>query len=128
MLLAYLPACWEANLDKGEPDRTELSFRLRVFPTKQTGTGINDNAASFGTDSLFRLVVGGDSLMPRYTERIANGNISGVEYLVVFDRSALKQATSAVVVFHDWLFTHSQVEFPYITENIQKTDELSCSL
>ena len=121
MILSYMPP-------KAIQDTTELMFRLRIFPDNRAAGRVHDNAASFGTDSLFRLVVAGDSIAPLYSQRIANGNISGMEYLVAFDRQKASHAGSARFVFSDWLFTSNRIDFPYIMKYIQKVDALSCSL
>ncbi|MET6997051.1 hypothetical protein [Chitinophaga defluvii] len=124
--LTYVPPCKQEGAVM-EPDTTEVVFKLNVFSAqlKETKDKKTIQALSYGIDSLFVLTSGQDSLPPLLAQRIANGNLRGAEYLLVFDRTALRQRQEAVLVFRDWLFTSVRMEFPI---NIAKIDSISCGL
>ncbi|WP_295121521.1 hypothetical protein [uncultured Chitinophaga sp.] len=128
VVLSYMPACWQRNLDRGEADTSTMTFRVQVTPDKNSVRQTDNKAASFGTDSLFALVTGGDTIRPIYSERIANGNITGVEYVVAFERRLTGQSNALRFIYMDWLFSAARMEFFYERTNISKVDELSCSL
>lgn len=128
VVINYLPACWENNLGTGDADTAMMTFRVQVTPDKHGIRQTDNKAASFGTDSLFVLVTGGDTLKPVFSERVANGNITGVEYLVAFDRKQTGTSNAIRFIYMDWLFSAARMEFFFERINISKVDELSCSI
>jgi len=126
IMLTYMPPCMQHNAAE-EGDTSEIVFRLNVFSEQLKGAknAAAERALSYGIDSLFTLVSGQDSLPALLAQRIANGNLRGVEYLLVFDRERVRNSGQAVLVFKDWLFTNVRMEFPV---NILKIDSISCGL
>ena len=128
MELAYIPSCGE-KADKGMPGvagDSDFAFRLRVFPAADKD--LSANALSYGIDTLFSLEAGAAALQPVMAQRIANGNLSGVEYLLVFDRTSLKNVPQCKIVFKDYLFTNTLLSFVIDIRNADKLDAISCNL
>lgn len=128
MQLSYMPACDKkaAAGQGGVTGADELGFRLRVMPPKdQDHAPVTMHA---NVDTLFNVVVGKDTIAPLFAQQIANGNIGGTEYLVVFDRTQLKQDTACTFLFRDWLFTNTHLSFRFNLTNTKKLDAKSCSI
>ncbi|PSL46028.1 hypothetical protein CLV51_1034 [Chitinophaga niastensis] len=128
--LTYLPECWErVNNKAAKADQTEMCFKINILRT-----GVNDSqkqenkAMSYGLDTIFQLILNHDTLSPLLAQRIANGNINGVEYLVIFERRPLSAVQQAALVYKDWLFTSTRLVFPLQKNYLQKSDSLSCRL
>lgn len=122
--LTYLPLGWEkqAGLHE-EEDATEMAFRVNVNGSKQVT--VNEKLASYGVDTLFQLILNRDTLAPVSAERIANGNLSGITYLVIFERRPMLPVQQAMFVFKDWLFTNTRLVFPLERKYILIADSLS---
>ena len=121
--LQYLPAAI------GQGDTSELVFRLNVRsgdPAVKLNTNLDKY--SYGLDSLFRLVVETDTLMPLHTMRIANGNVSGIEYMIIFEKQAVLNKENTAMLFYDWLFTHRSLKFPLNINTIIRIDSLSARI
>jgi hypothetical protein len=126
--LSYMPRCPEkaAQGAGGVAGENDLSFRLRIIPARN-----NDLSApvlSYGIDTLFDLQVAGGSVAPLMAQRIANGNVRGLEYLLVFDRNVVKEEAVCKVIFKDYLFTNTLLTFPVDIRNANKLDAISCNL
>ena len=115
--LTYLP-------EKGK-DQGEWCFKLNVelSPEMKAAKG-ESQQASFGVDTLFTLISGMDTIIPIHAMRVANGNMNGVEYMVIFEKKAW-QAENVKFCFSDWLFTHQFLEFPIQMPAINKIDSIS---
>lgn len=126
LVLTYMPPCMLEEM-KMAADTSEVVFRLNVFSEelKQSESRDAARAISYGLDTLFNLVSGADSLPPLLVQRIANGNLRGAEYLLIFNRTALHNRQQVALVFRDWLFTNVRMEFPM---DIFKIDSISCGL
>lgn len=127
MELSYMPRCPE-KAEKGlggVAGENDLSFRLLVFPAKRSD--LSAQVLSYGIDTLFDLQLTGGSVAPVMAQRIANGNVRGIEYLLVFDRSMVKE-DAVKVVFKDYLFTNTLLTFPIDIRNANKLDAISCNL
>lgn len=130
--VTYMPACWQQAIDRDTlamPDTSTLIFRLDINPqpgnTRGRATG---EALSYNLDTLFLLVQGTDTIAPLYAHRVANGNLTGMEYLVGFNRRHISPAPDLHLIFKDWIFSGARVHFTWQREWIQKIDSLSCSI
>lgn len=104
-----------------------LRFRLNITgeePIQHTDAGV----FSFGLDTLFHFVNVKDTSAPIDVMRIANGNIGGLEYMLIFERPQGYSAFNCNVVFNDWLFTHQVLTFPIDGAAIKHIDSLSLNL
>ncbi|MGF6848140.1 hypothetical protein QFZ51_003375 [Chitinophaga sp. W3I9] len=127
----YLPACWErVNGRSANEGATEMCFKVNVFsPGNSAGMRKKDaQGASYGLDSVFQLVLNHDTLAPLQAQRIANGNMKGIEYLVIFERRPLSSVQAAAFIYKDWLFTSTRLVFPLQKNYLQKSDSISCRL
>lgn len=118
--LSYLP-----SVQQVEGELPEWCFKLNIqLPegSKQDGEGLQ---SSFGIDTLFHLITGKDTSAPLHAMRIANGNLRGIEYMIIFEKPLNPEDASAKFCFRDWLFTHQFLEFPLQTPAIVKIDSLS---
>jgi hypothetical protein len=115
--LTYLP---EKKKEQGE-----WCFKLNVVlsPEAKASKG-ESQQASYGLDTLFSLVSGVDTLLPAHTMRIANGNLNGIEYMIVFEKKKW-QVENMKFCFSDWLFTNRFLEFPVQLPAINKIDSIS---
>lgn len=104
----------------------EWCFRLKVQvpPDVTLGNAGESQAASFGVDTLFRLIADGDTLSPVHAMRIPNGNIGGLEYMLIFPRKKFSK-DNAIIGFSDRLFSNNYLEFPIRFSAIDKIDSLS---
>lgn len=122
--LQYMPP-QPADID----DTVLAYFRLNVknitgVPMKET-EGLN---YSYGLDTLFMLVHAGDTIPPVDVNRIANGTMNGVEYMLVFNRQSLYATDSCKLFFKDWLFTNQLIAFPLKKSAIAHIDSLSLKI
>ena len=121
--LDYLPGA----MAKG--GTAEYCFTVTVRP-KTPGKPIeaDDQKFSFGTDSLFCMIAGNesDTLLPVFTTRVANGKLTGLEYMVIFDKAVVLSADKGLrLLFRDWLFTNRNLLFVVPIAEIQKIDSIS---
>jgi hypothetical protein len=127
----YLPECWErVNGRRENEGAPEMCFKINVLSTGN-GAGMRKNeaqGASYGLDSVFQLVLNHDTLAPLHAQRIANGNMKGIEYLVIFERRPLSSVQAAAFIYKDWLFTSTRLVFPLQKNYLQKSDSISCRL
>jgi len=115
--LTYLP-----EKEKGQG---EWCFKLNVELSPETKASKGESQqASYGLDTLFSLVAGADTLLPAHTMRIANGNLNGIEYMIVFEKKKW-QVENMKFCFSDWLFTNRFLEFPVQLPAINKIDSIS---
>ncbi|QHS63895.1 hypothetical protein [Chitinophaga agri] len=121
--LQYMPP------EKVADDTALLYFRLNITnsQTRQI-KGTSDQGASYGLDTLFCLVAGTDTLIPVDVNRIANGTLNGAEYMLVFDKQAVRRQPESRLVFRDWLFTHQYLVFPVSGSAISQIDSLSLNI
>jgi hypothetical protein len=126
LMLTYMPPCMQPN-GTSENDATEVVFKLNIFSDqlKEVKTREAGQLLSYGIDTLFMLTSGQDSVAPLLAQRIANGNLRGAEYLLIFERTALQHDKQVTLIFKDWLFTNVRMEFPV---DIFKIDSISCGL
>lgn len=118
--LEYLPAA----MAKG--DTAEYCFAVNIRakdPAKPIEA--DDPKFSFGTDSLFCIVTNTDTLMPVFTTRVANGKLTGLQYMVIFEKEAVNRNSTLVFLFKDRLFTNRKLEFILPVADIHKIDSLS---
>lgn len=110
--LQYLPVPPETG------DASKITLRLNIIP-EQTGTKPETSAPVFnyGIDTLFSIE---GSVLPVHAARVANGNITGIEYLVIFERTGGRKLN-----FHDVLFTGKLVEFRLNPAAMKRMDELN---
>ena len=127
--LTYLPLGWEklTASESADEDQTAMAFRISVFRGSQDAelTSEIEKKASYGVDTLFQLILNHDTLQPLSAERIANGNIGGITYLVTFERRSMTPVEQAAFVYKDWLFTNTRLIFPLRKETILIADSLS---
>jgi hypothetical protein len=110
-------------------DASLLYFRLNVLNNAGTTMkNTNDQIYSYGLDTLFALVHVQDTIRPVDITRIANGAISGVEYMLVFDRPESYSQQNYQLLFRDWLFTHQFIAFPLKGSAIAHIDSLSLKI
>jgi len=121
--LQYLPP-------EGPSDDTSLSyFRLQVSNTNGLPVkGTADISLSYGLDTLFAIVNNTDTLSPVDINRIANGNVGGATYMLVFDKQPLHAQEACKLLFKDWLFTHQLIYFPMQGKAIAHVDSLSLNI
>lgn len=87
--LQYLPP-FNAKEDDGG-----IRFRFNV---------VHDKSISIGSvDSLLFFRDGANRVYPSQAERIANGNIRGTEYMVIFTKGQLKGAMELVFMDPVWM-------------------------
>lgn len=120
--LMYLPESKKLN----GSESGELAFKLNVVnPDKKVKLGQGSDQASYGIDTLFELTYPGRAAVPIHAMRIANGNMNGVEYLVIFDKQDMPATGDCEFVFKDWLFTHQLIHFSVKPEAVKAADSLS---
>lgn len=112
--LQYLPV----PLEHG--DAGKITLRMNIFP-EQTVEKLETSAPvfSYGVDTLFSLEGVPGTLLPVHAARVANGNLSGIEYLIIFERT---QHTK--FLFRDVLFTNRLVEFKLNPQAMNTIDDL----
>jgi hypothetical protein len=101
-------------------DSAEWCFRLNI-DAEDRQVFRDDPVQSYGVDSLFRMINGGDTLLPVHAMRIANGNMSGLEYMIIFEKQPVVAGSNASLLFMDGLFTQRKVVFPL---NLQAIEEI----
>lgn len=128
--LTYLPECWERmNNRPASVDHSEMCFKINVLPAGNTDQRKEEPmSASYGLDTVFQLILNRDTLAPLIAERVSNGQLNGVEYLVIFERKPLAAVQQAALVYKDWLFSATRLVFPLQKNYLQKSDSLSCRL
>lgn len=107
-------------------DVNMLKFRLNI--TDANGGSMkaaDNNRFSYGLDSLFGIVNVTDTIHPVDVLRVANGNIGGVEYMLVFDRPTAYSSVKCFLYFRDVLFTQQFITFPLKGSAINHVDSLS---
>jgi len=113
MTMEYMPSA-DVNL---------LHFVLNITDGTSMKTA-DGNKFSYGLDSLFGLVDVADTLHPVDVVRVANGNISGVQYMVLFDKPLTLHGTDLTLYFKDELFTQQFITFPVKGSAINHLDSL----
>jgi hypothetical protein len=130
--VTYMPACWLQATDHDTlamAGTSTITFRLDIHTLNSHLRGMAAGEAfSYGIDTLFLLVQGADTIAPLYAHRVANGNLTGMEYLVGFDRHRFNHSPDLHLIFKDWLFSAARVHFTWRREWVQKIDSLSCSI
>ncbi|MBC9914057.1 hypothetical protein [Chitinophaga varians] len=125
----YLPRCWDQLTPSAVANDNELSFKINVRsdkPDMKEKSG--QQAASYGLEEAFQLVTDNDTLSPVIAQRIANGNMGGVEYLVTWQRPVWQQKKVAALIFKDQVFTTTRLVFPLMINSLLQSDSLSCRL
>jgi hypothetical protein len=101
--LQYLPS----------EDKEVLRFRLNVRNADgATMKHTDDVRFNYGLDSLFAFVNMADTIHPVDVIRVANGNLNGVEFMLLFSRPDNYSGADGQVIFKDWLFTSQLMAFP----------------
>ncbi|WP_126243471.1 hypothetical protein [Chitinophaga rhizosphaerae] len=118
MRLKYLPA---QNRDTSAWTLVLYVEHISKLPQKE----LNDPRFSYGTDSLFQLIASGDTLAPLMVVRVANGQTSGAEYLMTFDRAPLRRPGMVQLRFRDWLFSQRDLYFPLNVPSIYQLDSIN---
>lgn len=129
--LTYLPECWERmNNRPASVDHSEMCFKINVLPANNNMDQRKEEpmSASYGLDTVFQLILNRDTLAPLMAQRVSNGQLNGVEYLVIFERKPLAAVQQAALVYKDWLFSATRLVFPLQKNYLQKSDSLSCRL
>lgn len=107
-------------------DINMLHFRLNITETNGSSMkNADNNKFSYGLDSLFGIVNVTDTIHPVDVVRVANGNIGGVEYMLLFDRPAAYSEVKCFLYFRDQLFTQQFITFPLKGSAINHIDSLS---
>jgi hypothetical protein len=103
-----------------------LHFRLNITDANGSSMkGADNNKFSYRLDSLFGIVNVTDTIHPVDVMRIANGNIGGVEYMLLFDRPNAYSTINCFLYFQDQLFTQQFITFPLKGSAINHIDSLS---
>ncbi|SKA40249.1 hypothetical protein SAMN04488128_105152 [Chitinophaga eiseniae] len=126
----YLPRCWDHPRTPAVAEEdSELSFKVHIRADKPDMREKSaQQAANYGLEEVFQLVTDGDTLSPVIAQRIANGNMGGVEYLVTWQRPALEEKRTASLIFKDQVFTTTRLVFPLKINSLLQSDSLSCRL
>jgi hypothetical protein len=122
--LQYMPPETAASADTAL-----VYFRLNV--TNSSGApmkGTSDLGFSYGLDTLFSIVNAGDTISPVDISRIANGTVTGAEYMLVFDKQKIYSQQECKLLFRDWLFTQQFIAFPLSGSAIAHIDSLSLKI
>lgn len=120
--LQYMPPA-----KKGEMDL--LRFRLTISNSDgSTLKNTSDVAYTYGLDSMFAFVNVTDTTAPVDIVRVANGNIGGLEYMLLFDRPLAYSQVNCRLLFRDYLFNHKYITFPVQGAAINHIDSLSLDL
>jgi hypothetical protein len=107
-------------------DLNMLKFRLNIAEGNgSTMKAADNNKFSYGLDSLFGIVNVTDTIHPVDVIRVANGNIGGVEYILLFERPTAYSSVKCFLYFRDELFTQQFVTFPLKGNAINHIDSLS---
>ncbi|WP_157962973.1 hypothetical protein [Chitinophaga deserti] len=117
MRLHYLPS--------KSRDTSDWSLVLRIehssgLPQKM----LNEPKFSYGIDSLFEVISPTDTLSPFMAIRVANGQTNGAEYMLTFDRKALREQGAMQLRFRDWLFSQRDLFFPLNLASIHQLDSI----
>lgn len=125
----YLPRCWDHLTPSAVANADELSFKINIRSDKpDMKDKSRQQAASYGLEEAFQLVTDNDTLSPLIAQRIANGNMGGVEYLVTWQRPAWREKRTAALIFKDQVFTTTRLVFPLKINSLLQSDSLSCRL
>ena len=120
--LQYMPP-------KKEREKDLLRFRLRINASNgENMKGTDQPIFSYGVDSLFGLINVTDTLKPVDVVRVANGNIGGVEYMLLFNRPIAFSHVNVQLLFRDFLFIHKFMNFPLKGAAIKHIDSLSLNI
>jgi hypothetical protein len=115
MRMEYMPSA-DVNL---------LHFVLNVKESNGASMKAADgNKFSYGLDSLFGLINVTDTIRPVDVVRVANGNIGGVQYMLLFDKPNAFSRANLVLYFKDELFTRQIITFPLKGSAINHIDSL----
>ncbi|SFW66854.1 hypothetical protein [Chitinophaga sancti] len=118
--LQYMPATKNDDL---------LRFRLKISNSNGTALKeIDGQAYTYGLDSMFAFVNVADTSAPVDVVRIANGNIGGLEYMLVFERPLAYSQANCRLLFRDYLFNHKFLTFPIQGDAIKHIDSLSLNI
>ncbi|WP_343670454.1 hypothetical protein [Chitinophaga sp.] len=120
--LQYMPPTKNSEMDL-------LRFRLKI--SNSDGSAIKNTsevAYTYGLDSMFAFVNVTDTTAPVDIVRVANGNIGGLEYMLVFDRPLAYSQVNCRLLFKDYLFNHKYITFPVQGAAINHIDSLSLHL
>lgn len=101
------------SMEQKEADTSTLYFMfvVKAINAQQLPSG-TDSRFNYGVDSLFYMINGKDTLPALDAVRMANGNLDGIQYMLVFDKPATAD-TLRRIVFRDWLFTSHIISFPF---------------
>ncbi|WPQ60124.1 hypothetical protein SIO70_17415 [Chitinophaga sancti] len=114
--LQYLPS----------DDKALLRFRLNINNSNGSPLKNTDHVRfNYGLDTLFSFVNVKDTLHPVDVIRVANGNMNGIEYLLLFNRPHAFSQVNCELVFKDWLFTNQLMSFPLEGSAIAHVDSFN---
>ena len=120
--LQYMPPHQQA-------DMAQLRFRFTINSSNSAPLSSTEAPVfSYGLDSLFSFVNVTDTTTALDVVRIANGNMDGLEYMLVFQRPPAYSEVSCRLILKDWLFTHQEMSFPVKGAAIKHIDSLSLNL
>lgn len=106
-------------------DKNMLQFVVNITETSGRPMKIkNADQFSYGLDSLFGLVNVKDTLFPVDVMRIANGNMGGIQYMLVFERPHAYSDFNLSLFFKDKLFSNQFISFPLTKAAIYHIDSL----
>lgn len=118
--LQYMPPVHQDDL---------LRFRLHI--SNSDGSAMKhteEQVYSYGLDSMFAFVNVKDTAAPVDIVRVANGNVGGLEYMLVFERPQAYGITNCRLLFRDYLFNHKYITFPIQGAAIKHIDSLSLNI
>lgn len=100
-------------------DKEMFGFRLHIGHADGGRLKHTDDVRfNYGLDSLFAFVQGTDTLRPMDVIRVANGNVSGMEFLLLFPKPADASGLSGQLIYKDWLFTNQLLTFPSFKQDL----------
>lgn len=107
-------------------DKDLLRFRLNVRNSDGATMKHTEHVKfNYGLDSLFAFVRSTDTILPVDVIRIANGNVNGIEFMLLFNRPANYSLMNYQLVFKDWLFTSQLMTFPIEGSTIAHVDSFN---
>lgn len=100
-------------------DSGMLAFRLNIGHADGGNLKHTDDVRfNYGLDSLFAFVQATDTLRPMDVIRVANGNVNGMEFLLLFPRPASVSGLNGQLIYKDWLFTNQFITFSSFKQDI----------
>lgn len=126
--LAYMPLiALPVDTAKSDAKSSFYHFRMQVKCPPGNAIGQGDKTPLFyGLDTVFAAGGINEGVLPVSVEPVITGGSGNYEYLVVFEKSDLKEGDKLEIVFKDRLFTNTKMSFVFDRKKIEALELLHC--